>query len=129
LALAKSLEVEVFVNHKKKIELPYKRRIQTLLFNLKDKKNPTLRKRVVAGEIPTSRLATMESHEMASEERQREFKAIQDENMKNAMVAKAEKSISDQLQCGKCGKKRVSYTQAQTRSADEPMTTVSLNVS
>jgi transcription elongation factor S-II len=27
------------------------------------------------------------------------------------------------LTCGKCGQKKVSYSQAQTRSADEPMTT------
>jgi transcription elongation factor S-II len=65
----------------------------------------------------------MESKEMASEERKKENEALEKENMRESMVAKAEKSISDQLQCGKCGKKRVSYTQAQTRSADEPMTT------
>jgi len=33
-----------------------------------------------------------------------------------------EKSISSSLTCGKCGQKKVSYSQAQTRSADEPMT-------
>jgi transcription elongation factor S-II len=122
LALAKSLEADVFGNHKRKLEAPYKRRIQTLFLNLKDKKN-NLRMRVVSGEISTGRLATMETHEMASDERKKEDEAIQKENMRNSMAAKAETSISDQLQCGKCGKKRVSYTQAQTRSADEPMTT------
>ncbi|KAF8543441.1 transcription elongation factor S-II [Trichophaea hybrida] len=123
LALAKSLEEDVFTNHKRKIEAQYKRRIQTLFLNLKDKNNPNLRKRVIQGEIPTARLATMESKEMASEERKKENEALEKENMRESMVAKAQKSISDQLQCGKCGKKRVSYTQAQTRSADEPMTT------
>jgi len=43
--------------------------------------------------------------------------------MKKAQVPMAEKSISDALKCGKCGQKKVSYSQAQTRSADEPMTT------
>jgi len=123
LSLAQSLEAEVFANYKRKIDAMYKRRIQTLFLNLKNKKNPNLRKRVASGEISTARLATMESHEMASEERKKEDEALQKENMRTAMVAKAEKSISDQLQCGKCGKRRVSYTQAQTRSADEPMTT------
>ncbi|KAA8893675.1 transcription factor S-II, central domain-containing protein [Sphaerosporella brunnea] len=123
LTLAKSLEADVFINHKKKLELPYKKRIQTLYINLKDKKNPNLRKRVISGEISTGRLATMETHEMASEELQGQYKAIQEANLRESMVAKPEKSISDQLQCGKCGKKKVSYTQAQTRSADEPMTT------
>ncbi|KAI5846900.1 transcription factor S-II, central domain-containing protein [Tricharina praecox] len=123
LSLAKSLEAEVFVNHKKKIEVQYKRRIQMLFLSLKDKKNPSLRTRVVKGEISPARLSTMESHEMASDERKAEDQEIQKENTRKAMVAKPEKSISDQLQCGKCGQKKVSYTQAQTRSADEPMTT------
>ena len=123
LALAKSLEQEVFVNHKKKIESQYKRRIQTLFLNLKDKKNPDLRRRVIQGEITTARLATMETKEMASEERRREDEALEKENMRNSMIPKAQRSISDQLTCGKCNQKRVSYSQAQTRSADEPMTT------
>src|SRR5262249_37186661 len=48
---------------------------------------------------------------------------LEKENMKKAQVPMAEKSISDALKCGKCGQKKVSYSQAQTRSADEPMTT------
>jgi transcription elongation factor S-II len=39
------------------------------------------------------------------------------------MVAQEEESISTSLECGKCHEKKVSYRQAQTRSADEPMTT------
>ena len=39
------------------------------------------------------------------------------------MVAQEEKSVSTSLECGKCHQKKVSYSQAQTRSADEPMTT------
>ncbi|GMT16473.1 hypothetical protein PFISCL1PPCAC_7770, partial [Pristionchus fissidentatus] len=30
---------------------------------------------------------------------------------------------SDMFKCGKCNKKNCTYTQLQTRSADEPMTT------
>lgn len=123
LGLAKSLELAVFTNYKKKIDIQYKRRIQTLFLNLKDKKNPDLRRRVIQGEITTDRLATMETKEMASEERRKEDQALEAENMRNSMIPKAQRSISDQLTCGKCGQKKVSYTQAQTRSADEPMTT------
>lgn len=123
LQLAKSLEQEVFLSFRRKIDAGYKRRIQSLFLNLKDKSNPTLRKRVVAGEISTARLATMSSSEMASEERKAQDEAIQQENIRKAMVSKAPRSISDQLTCVKCGQKKVTYTQAQTRSADEPMTT------
>ncbi|KAI5798918.1 transcription factor S-II, central domain-containing protein [Geopyxis carbonaria] len=123
LELATAIEAQIFANHKNKLDAPYKRRIQSLYLNLKDKKNADLRKRVVAGELSVTRLATMESKEMASEERQLQDAAIQAENMREAMTAKDMKSYSDQLTCGKCRQKKVSYTQAQTRSADEPMTT------
>ena len=61
--------------------------------------------------------------EMKSDERRQEDKKLQEENVNQAMVAQVEKSISREFQCGKCKKKMVSYSQAQTRSADEPMTT------
>ena len=34
----------------------------------------------------------------------------------------ADRKVSTSLQCGKCGQRKVTYTEAQTRSADEPMT-------
>lgn len=114
----------MFVNNKSKTDQPYRRRMQVLFLNLKDSKN-NLRRRVISGEIAPERLASMESSEMASNERKKEDIAIKAANEKAAMMPKSQKSISDQLTCGKCGQKRVSYTQAQTRSADEPMTTVS----
>lgn len=123
--LAKSVETSVFANNKQKTDQPYRRRMQVLFLNLKDSKN-NLRRRVISGEIAPERLASMESSEMASNERKKEDRAIKAANEKAAMMPKSEKSISDQLTCGKCGQKRVSYTQAQTRSADEPMTTVSI---
>lgn len=122
--LAKSVETSVFINNKSKTDQPYRRRMQVLFLNLKDSKN-NLRRRVISGEIAPERLASMESSEMASSERKKEDIAIKAANEKAAMMPKSQKSISDQLTCGKCGQKRVSYTQAQTRSADEPMTTVS----
>lgn len=126
LTLAKSVETSVYANNKSRTDQPYRRRMQVLFLNLKDAKN-NLRKRVIAGEVTAERLATMESSEMASSERRKEDREIKAANEKAAMMPKSEKSISDQLTCGKCGKKRVSYTQAQTRSADEPMTTVSVS--
>lgn len=120
--LAKTVELSVFTNNKSKTDQLYRRRMQVLFLNLKDTKN-NLRSRVVSGEITAERLATMETSEMASAERRKQDQQIIAQNEKDSMMPKSEKSISDQLTCGKCGKKRVSYTQAQTRSADEPMTT------
>lgn len=68
----------------------------------------------------------MTAKELASEERKKEDEALEQENMLNAMTAKSSKATTDQLTCGKCKNKKVSYSQAQTRSADEPLTTVSI---
>lgn len=75
------------------------------------------------GEIPPSRFVSMSHEELKSAERREEDAKLMKENLKMAQVPMAEKSISDALKCGKCGQKKVSYSQAQTRSADEPMTT------
>jgi transcription elongation factor S-II len=109
----------------KKLDSNYKSKARSIFLNLKDKKNSSLRERVISGEISPERLATMTNAELASKDLQQEMKAIQEENLKNSMVGKPEKSVTDQLTCSRCRQKRVSYTQAQTRSADEPLTTVS----
>ncbi|KAG7124113.1 Transcription elongation factor S-II like protein [Verticillium longisporum] len=75
------------------------------------------------GKITADRFVTMTQDELKSAEQRKRENELQEENMKKAQVPMAEKSISDALKCGKCGQKKVSYTQAQTRSADEPMTT------
>ncbi|EPS41009.1 hypothetical protein H072_5140 [Dactylellina haptotyla CBS 200.50] len=121
--LAKETEQCLYTNHSKRTDGPYRAKLRSLFFNLKDPKNPNLRKNVLSGRIEPVRLAMMSSEEMASAERKREDEKIEEENMKEAMVAKAPTSVTDQLRCGKCGKRNVSYSQAQTRSADEPMTT------
>lgn len=65
----------------------------------------------------------MTHEEMKSDERRKADAKLEKENMNQAMVAQVEKSISLEFQCGKCKQRQVSYSQAQTRSADEPMTT------
>lgn len=101
----------------------YKSKMRTLFTSLKRKDNQKLGQRVLSGEIPASRFVLMTEKELASKEQRARDEALEKENMKKAQVPMAEKSISDALKCGKCGQKKVSYSQAQTRSADEPMTT------
>lgn len=52
----------------------------------------------------------------------RKDSAIKDA-LHNAHLAKGAGQKTDQLQCGKCRNWDACFTQAQTRSADEPMTT------
>ncbi|KAL8864812.1 MAG: hypothetical protein Q9198_009628 [Flavoplaca austrocitrina] len=65
----------------------------------------------------------MSHQDLKSVEQKKQDEEFKKENMKNAEVAKPERSISNAFTCGKCGLKKVAYSQAQTRSADEPMTT------
>ncbi|KAF4589484.1 transcription elongation factor s-ii [Ophiocordyceps camponoti-floridani] len=101
----------------------YKKKIRSLFANLKNKSNRELGLRVMSGDITPEQFATMTDEELKSEDQRKKDQELERENMKKAQVPMAEKSISDSLECGRCKKKRVSYTQAQTRSADEPMTT------
>ncbi|KAI1454535.1 transcription elongation factor [Annulohypoxylon moriforme] len=101
----------------------YKDKIRSLFQNLKVKTNAELGRNVMSGSITADRFVVMGSKELMSAHQRKADAEAELENMKKAQVPMAEKSISDSLECGGCKKKMVSYTQAQTRSADEPMTT------
>ncbi|CAK7219706.1 transcription elongation factor TFIIS [Sporothrix curviconia] len=122
--LAKAIEVEkaAFVAYKGETT-DYRAKLRSLFQNLKNKSNPALARRVVAGEIAADAFVVMSSDELKSAHLKKLELDLAKENMKKAQVPMTEKSISDALTCSKCKQKKVSYTQAQTRSADEPMTT------
>ncbi|KAG5921071.1 hypothetical protein E4U42_005998 [Claviceps africana] len=120
---AVAVEHAVFAHFKHDESAEYKKKIRSLFANLKNKSNSELRKRVLSGEISAQRFATMTDDELKSEEQRKMDAELEKENMKKAQVPQEQKSISDSLECGRCKLKKVSYTQAQTRSADEPMTT------
>ncbi|KII84843.1 hypothetical protein PLICRDRAFT_179176 [Plicaturopsis crispa FD-325 SS-3] len=101
----------------------YKSKIRSLYVNLKDKNNPGLRANVVSGDLAVSRFANMTSQEMASEERKAADKKIEEENFHNSLGAEEQQAETDAFQCGRCKQWKCRYRQAQTRSADEPMTT------
>ena len=101
----------------------YRHKLRSLYQNLRSQSNPTLRFRVLSGALAAPRLVVLTHEELKSDERRAEDEKLLKENMAKAMVAQVEKSITTALRCGKCGQKKVSYSQAQTRSADEPMTT------
>ncbi|EPQ53091.1 transcription elongation factor [Gloeophyllum trabeum ATCC 11539] len=101
----------------------YKSKIRSLFVNLKDKHNPGLRESVVSGDLPVAKFATMSSAEMASEERKAADNKIKQENLFNSLGAEEQQAETDAFQCGRCKQRKCRYRQAQTRSADEPMTT------
>ncbi|KAF5012070.1 hypothetical protein FDECE_1844 [Fusarium decemcellulare] len=122
IAKAVAVEQSAFVNLKG--ETPdYKKKIRSLFTNLKNRSNKDLGRRVMSGDISPDRFVVMTDDELKSEDQRKKDIELEKENMKKAQVPMAEKSISESLECGRCKKKKVSYTQAQTRAADEPMTT------
>ncbi|XP_071381547.1 transcription elongation factor A protein 3 isoform X5 [Centroberyx affinis] len=107
----------------KATDMKYKNRVRSRISNLKDPKNPGLRRNVLAGAIDLHRIATMTAEEMASDELKQLRNVLTQEAIREHQMAKTGGTTTDLLQCGKCRKKNCTYNQVQTRSADEPMTT------
>ncbi|KAJ6558242.1 transcription elongation factor [Mycena capillaripes] len=95
----------------------YPTKMRSLYVNLKDKNNPSLREAVASGDIPVDKL------DMASEERKKADEAIKQQNLHDSLGAEEQQAETDAFQCSRCKQRKCRYRQAQTRSADEPMTT------
>ncbi|KAF4582728.1 RNA polymerase II elongation factor [Pleurotus pulmonarius] len=119
---AKAIEKAVYTEHGS-TNAAYKAKIRTLFVNLKDKNNPSLRGNVVSGELSVERFTKMTSQEMASEERKAADSKIREDNLFASLGAGEQQAETDAFQCGRCKQRKCRYRQAQTRSADEPMTT------
>lgn len=96
---------------------------RSIMFNIKDPNNPDLRRKVLVGEVTPERLITMTPQEMASEQRKRENNQIKEKALFDCERGGPAKATTDQFKCGRCGQRKCTYYQMQTRSADEPMTT------
>ncbi|KAK1795040.1 hypothetical protein P4O66_010230 [Electrophorus voltai] len=121
-AMASEIEDHILYEIKA-TDMKYKNRVRSRISNLKDPKNPNLRKNVLGGAIELSRIATMTAEEMASDELKQLRSVLTQEAIREHQMAKTGGTTTDLLQCSKCKKKNCTYNQVQTRSADEPMTT------
>ncbi|XP_036389358.1 transcription elongation factor A protein 2 isoform X1 [Megalops cyprinoides] len=120
--LAAQIEDCIFQEFKS-TDMKYKSRLRSRISNLKDQKNPDLRRNVLCGNISPERIATMTAEEMASAELKEMRKALTKESIREHQLSKVGGTETDMFVCGKCKGKNCTYTQVQTRSADEPMTT------
>ena len=101
--LAEFVEETIFkVN--KSTNPKYKNQVRSRVFNLRDKKNPSLRENVLCGVIAPEKLAVMTSEEMASDEVKKQREAFVKEGIDAAQLAQVEGTKTDLLKCGKCGK-------------------------
>uniref|UniRef100_A0A1A8IZY2 Transcription elongation factor A (SII), 3 n=1 Tax=Nothobranchius kuhntae TaxID=321403 RepID=A0A1A8IZY2_NOTKU len=121
-SMAAEIEDHIYQENKA-TDMKYKNRVRSRISNLKDPKNPELRRNVLAGSIELSRIATMSAEEMASNELKKLRNVLTQEAIREHQMAKTGGTTTDLLQCSKCKKKNCTYNQVQTRSADEPMTT------
>ncbi|RGB26385.1 transcription factor S-II, central domain-containing protein [Rhizophagus diaphanus] len=135
LAFDSNNGIDIILNRAKKIEQivldqfdgepekQYRDKLRGMISNLKDKKNPGLRKGVVSGDITVQKFCVMTKEEMASEEKKARDREIQQANLFKARGAGPTQAETNMFRCGKCGERKTTYFQMQTRSADEPMTT------
>lgn len=121
--VAAQVEEAIFKLHGCKTDVKYKNKIRSRHSNLKDPKNPDLRNSVMEHMISPKVLAAMKPEEMASNELKKIREKFTKEAINDHQMAQNEGTKTDMFQCGKCKSKECTYTQLQTRSADEPMTT------
>ncbi|CAM5106332.1 unnamed protein product [Natator depressus] len=121
--MASEIEDHILWLELKSTDMKYRNRVRSRISNLKDPKNPNLRRNVLNGAISPSLIARMTAEEMASDELKELRNAMTLEAIREHQMAKTGGTTTDLFQCGKCKKKNCTYNQVQTRSADEPMTT------
>ncbi|XP_031422124.1 transcription elongation factor A protein 2 [Clupea harengus] len=117
-------QIEDFIYQEfKSTDIKYKTRLRSRISNLRDQKNPDLRRNVLCGNISPECMANMTAEQMASNELKEIRKNMTKESIREHQLSKVGGTETDMFSCGKCKGKNCSYTQVQTRSADEPMTT------
>lgn len=100
----------------------YKAKVKVLLFNLRDVKNSQLRMEVLSGVLSPAELVKMDAQALANpEERERKKKTFDAAEFNSQKPE--DTAPTDMFMCPKCKQRKCQYKQAQTRSADEPMTT------
>ncbi|KAM4873352.1 transcription elongation factor A protein 3 isoform 1-T1 [Thomomys bottae] len=120
--LASDIEDHIY-QELKSTDMKYRNRVRSRISNLKDPRNPGLRRNVLSGAISAGLIAKMTAEEMASDELRELRNAMTQEAIREHQMAKTGGTTTDLFQCSKCKKKNCTYNQVQTRSADEPMTT------
>lgn len=123
LTVAKEIELEVYKSEYSSVNDSYRNKLRTFTMNLRNKRNPELRGRLLEGTISPQAFIKMTPNEMAPEALKLEIEKLNKQNLFDAQGATEKRAVTDRFTCGKCKHKKVSYYQMQTRSADEPLTT------
>ncbi|RNF19695.1 transcription elongation factor [Trypanosoma conorhini] len=98
---------------------------RVLLVNLRDEKNTKLREDIVEGRLPVEVLVHMSERDLLNPEAKKNQEAAFLERSKDTdltEIRRATATKSTLFPCPSCKARDCSWTQKQTRSADEPMT-------
>mmetsp|Transcript_50049 Transcript_50049/g.100800 ORF Transcript_50049/g.100800 Transcript_50049/m.100800 type:complete len:177 (-) Transcript_50049:75-605(-) len=125
VALAGEIE-EALASAKPKKEA-YLSQARSILYNLKDSKNPTFRFKLMVGFYKPEDVPGLTAEDMASDEKNAERAAqrkyAMEEIQTDWALKHGQQRITGMFTCGKCKGVKTTYFQMQTRSSDEPMTT------
>eukprot|EP00040_Diaphanoeca_grandis_P027333 m.155370 g.155370 ORF g.155370 m.155370 type:complete len:270 (+) comp30934_c1_seq1:126-935(+) len=116
-----AVALENAINQKSKNAAEYMASATSRIKNLKD--NSELRRLILDGEVTAMDVARMTSKEMMSAATKAQAEEIDKAMLLDKQMAFVDGARTTDFPCPRCKKRDVSYTQAQTRSADEPMTT------
>lgn len=98
----------------------YKDHFRSLWVNIRNKDTQLLEK-IQSGEIDCRNVGELNHQDMYQENWKELIDAMIERNKHKYENNK--EGVSTEFKCGRCKKRETKYTQVQTRSADEPMTT------
>ncbi|KAG9145378.1 hypothetical protein Leryth_008305 [Lithospermum erythrorhizon] len=100
-----------------------KAKYRSIMFNIKDSKNPDFRRKVLLGQFEPHTITELTPDQMASDALREKNEKIKEKALFECERGQAAVASTDKFKCGRCKKNETTYYQMQTRSADEPMTT------
>ncbi|GAA0169222.1 general transcription factor [Lithospermum erythrorhizon] len=106
-----------------KTNCAHKLKYRSIIFNMKDQKNPDFRRKVLFGQFVPDAIIELTPEQMASDAMQEKNEHIKQKALFECERGQSLEATCEKFKCGRCGKRETTYYQMQTRSADEPMTT------
>ncbi|CAJ1436082.1 unnamed protein product [Effrenium voratum] len=106
----------------------YLSQARSLLYNLKDESNESLRRSLLTGGLAPARLPWLTAEDMASSDKNAQRAQQRQEAFQAAAVRPAQHCVTDRFTCEKCSGRQTAYTQSAAvescvRSGGEPVET------
>lgn len=102
LRIAIEIEAEVYKSEYLKVSDSYRNRLRSFTMNLRNKKNPELRERILSKQILPAAFIKMTPNEMAPEALKKEIEKLHKQNLFDAQGATEKRAVTDRFTCGKC---------------------------